>query len=126
MTNQNLPELHQQVERFLSDFQRLIELFPCTFKKHKQNTDTLLQLGYSYNHVVEALHALTPDHYYAGPKLDEYHGGNYWEFGMVLEGQMIYIKIKIHTNKGGTDIPVCYSFHISEFPMNNFPLAGIS
>lgn len=58
--------------------------------------------------------SLTPHNYYRGPTEDydkDKHKGEYfWEFGKIIQGQEIYIKLKIRKNKGCDEI-VCMSFH---------------
>ncbi len=123
MSNQDLSDLRRQVERFLSEFQSIFNHYPCTFKNHPKNVTTMIKLGFTRSQRDQVLRELTTVDYYAGPKEDKQHGGVYWEFGKEIKELMIYIKIKIHTKKNGTDFLYCYSFHESDFPMNEFPLA---
>lgn len=125
MPTQDLTELRRQAERFLSEFQRLIEQNPWHFKYHKKNIDTLNRLGFTLIHCEQVLLSLTPDDYYGGPIPDENQNNNLWVFGVTVEGCLLYIKVKIHTRKDGSEIAYCVSFHDPEFPMKNFPLRGI-
>lgn len=123
MPNKGLPNLHRQVEHFLSEFQSILSHNPCIFKNHPSNVATMKKLGFTYSQRDQVLQELTPDNYYGGPKEDQIHGGVYWEFGVKIDNSMIYIKIKIHTRKDGSDRLYCYSFHEAEFPMITFPLS---
>jgi len=82
----------------------------------------MTRLGFTNQDCVEVIRALSPKDYSKGPIEDKQHPGNYWEFGIKVEGELIYIKIKIASNKYGDEYPVCYSFHDPEFPMS-FPLS---
>lgn len=121
MAEQDLSALRQQVDRFLKDFKNSLDTKQLILKPHYKNDRTILRLGYTRNQIIDVLYGLTADDYYAGPKEDKLHGGNYWEFGVDIEGCLIYIKIKVQTRRDGTDIPICYSFHDSESPIT-FPL----
>jgi hypothetical protein len=122
MPHENNEKLRQKVDRFLSDFIKLTYQTPCDVKKHLKNTRTMTRLGFTNQDCVDVLRTLTSKHYYKGPIKDKQHPGNYWEFGIKVEGELIYIKIKIASNKSGDEWPVCYSFHDPEFPMS-FPLS---
>ncbi len=122
MPNDKNDELRQKVNRFLSDFKKLTYQIPCRVRKHRKNIRTMTRLGLTNQDCVEIMLTLTPEQYSKGPIKDKLHPGNYWEFGINVEGELIYIKIKIASNKHGDEWPVCYSFHDPEFPMD-FPLS---
>lgn len=117
-------ELRRKVERFLKEFKNCLDESNQFLKSRNVNDQTILKLGFTFYQFKEVFYSLTPEDYYQGPEQDEYHGGNYWVFGKLVQGCMLYIKIKIHTQKDGTDIPFCYSFHESTSPMTKFPLSG--
>lgn len=62
---------------------------------------------------------LTPDHYIDGPKLDHdsKRGGFFYEFGYVIDGIELYIKLKCDVVRGC----VCISFHKAKYPIT-YPL----
>jgi len=118
----NQRDLRRKVERFLSDFKNCLDVSNRFIKSRYVNDQTILKLGFSLYQIKEVLYSLTPEDYYEGPEPDKYHGGNFWVFGKLVQGCMLYIKIKIHTQGDGTDVPYCLSFHESTSPMNDFPL----
>lgn len=125
MPKRNLSVLRNQVERFLVDFKNLLDtkseqVMPRRYK----NEQTLIRLGLNHSNCVDVLYSLTPDNYYKGPSKDDYHPGIYWEFGTEVDGNPVYIKIKIASDKHGNDWPVCYSFHAPEFPLK-YPLCDV-
>lgn len=121
MTNNNLEDLRRKAARFLNDFRNLMDKKPCRISKHYKNDQTTRRLGLTLRNCEDVIYALTPVNYYTGPNVDKLHKGNYWEFGTEINGDPIYIKLKIATNKFGDDYPVCYSFHDPERALT-FPL----
>ncbi len=113
--------LRREVNQFLSDFKNLMDEKPVSFSRHRKNLQTIKRLGLTEKNRIDYLYALTPENYSKGPIPDKYHPGNYWEFGIEIDSNPIYIKVKIATNDSGDEWPVCYSFHDPEFPMS-FPL----
>lgn len=116
----NSDEIHRQVTQFLSGFQRLLDHKNCPIKSYK-NDKTLIKLGFTENDVIPELYGLVEEDYSSGPHPDEYSPGSFWVFGKMIEGILIYIKIKIATDDNGEDWPVCFSFHEAEYNMK-FPL----
>ena len=123
MKNKKLSERCRQVESFLSDFKNLLDVSGLPIKHRKKNEDLIFRLGLTQKNCLDILYSLSPENYYKGPAPDDLHGGNYWEFGIEIERELIYIKIKIVTDDYGNEWPVCYSFHDPEFEMS-FPLRG--
>ena len=74
-------------------------------------------MGLTASQREEIVLSLSVMDYSAGPIKDEYKTGDYWVFGKQIEGDEIYIKLKI-ANHHGTEYAVCYSFHKSEYPMS--------
>lgn len=121
MQNKKDTKLRRQVTQFLSEFNTLVKHNPCNFKYNPKNDPTLIKLGYTFDQCEQEFMKLEGENYYSGPH-DDYHGGVFWVFGKLVQGHMVYIKIKIHTKSDGTDIPYCLGFHFPDHPMNNFPL----
>jgi hypothetical protein len=69
----------------------------------------------------EIILSVAMEDYSSGPNPDEYHPGYYWIFGKNIDSNEIYIKLKIVTYNNGNDRAVCYSFHLTEYPLN-YPL----
>jgi len=125
MPKRNLSDLRSQVERFLCDFKNLLDTNgERVMLRRYKNEQTKIRLGLTDSNCVDILYSLTPDDYYKGPSKDKYHPGNYWEFGTKVDGNPIYIKIKIASDNHGDDWPVCYSFHDPEFPLK-YPLRRV-
>ena len=121
MPNDPLSDLRRHMETFLADYKICLDTSARIVQPRKVNDETIKQLGYTALDVINVLYSLAVIDYCAGPKDDKLHGGVYWEFGKMVEGHLIYIKLKLHTKKDGSDIPYCYSFHISDSSMS-FPL----
>jgi hypothetical protein len=63
--------------------------------------------------------SLILENYAEGPLKDETRKGKVWLFGMFIENQEIYIKLKLSKyNDPGEEIPtlICLSFHLAEYP----------
>ncbi len=90
------------------------------FDRREENMKTLAALGYKTEHMEQEILSLTPQNYYRGPTEDydkNRHKGEYiWEFGKIIQGREIYIKLKIRKNKGCDEI-ACMSFHDAKFEM---------
>jgi hypothetical protein len=111
-------QLEQQIGWFLRDFKRLMDQRRYYIKgKHLKNAQTLVNLGLSERQRDDVIHALEISNYYAGPKKDDYHQGDYWEFGTKIDEIEIYIKLKIVICDNGDEYAICYSFHQAEFPI---------
>lgn len=63
---------------------------------------------------------LSPSDYIGGPKPDKDRPGQVWEFGKIITGMEIYIKLKT-ARVGKVQIAKCLSFHLAEYALR-FPL----
>jgi hypothetical protein len=98
-----------------------ITLFLFQFKKFAQNNfkfyerqeslDTIGRLGITIKQAKEEILGLTYEDYYRGPlpDTDPKRRGEYWEFGKLICGQEIFIKLKTVSEYS---VAVCFSFHI--------------
>jgi len=111
-----------EVERFLNIFKSCWDgnVVPRTDTK---NDDTLSILGITPRHRAEEIKRLRYENYFRGPSPD--HDGNpdkhWWEFGRVIDGYEIYIKIRVYERKDGSFAAKCMSFHIAEWPISYPP-----
>jgi hypothetical protein len=111
------------VERFLAEFRciaesgRGIDLIP-----RAATNQTLVELGLTAKTSKQEILDLTPEDYCAGPEADQDQRGTVWLFGRVIQGQEVYIKLKI-ARAGGVKIAKCISFHIAEHRLR-YPLRG--
>jgi len=102
-----------EVERFLQHLKTKIEFFQISYERTRDKFgETLKKLGYIESQCTDVIKNLTYKNYYKGPKKDTIHGGEIWEFGIIVKDIEIYIKINI----GLMNKPViCISFHESEY-----------
>jgi hypothetical protein len=109
------------VESFLRDLKIKIDFFGIVLPTTRDNfNETLKKLGCVPSQCIEVIKNLTYEDYFKGPVDDKINTGNYWEFGVMVDGIEIYIKI----NFGLKDKRViCISFHEAEFKIN-YPLKG--
>ena len=102
------------VEQFLKDMRAAIAAGNYSFIPRKKNLDTLAALGLLVQDVLDELTQLTFDHYISGPETDRDRPNtdSFWIFKSIIEGNSIYIKVKIEyqTDKGVKIV----SFHIAE------------
>lgn len=108
-----------KVKLILFKIKMLIGEGKCSFEEQREkNMKTLAALGLLPKDVFQILTELTPQNYYRGPSTD-YDTNEIetiWEFGITLEGQEIYIKLKLTA-----DFVKDISFHFAEKELK-FPL----
>jgi len=76
---------------------------------------TVAHLGITLAQARECVLGLTEGNYYRGPITDKsLHGGEYWEFGVSVQGREVFIKIKVDATN---QIAVCFAFHFPDSPM---------
>ncbi|MBL7181092.1 MAG: type II toxin-antitoxin system MqsR family toxin [Desulfobacterales bacterium] len=103
------------VNKFLSDFKKLIAQRGVLLLFRKKNQETLTELGFTQLDVQNEILKLDSTDYSDGPQPDDKgRPGEVWVFGKVIKHEEIYIKLKI----SGTSQPICISFHAAEQPMN--------
>ena len=106
-----------------------IEEFLCDCKKRAKNSleivnteknrNTRTKLGLSKQNIKDIILGLTAENYSDGPLKDKSRSGAVWFFGVFIENQEIYIKMRLSKfNDPGNEIPtlVCLSFHFAERP----------
>ena len=100
-----------EVEAYLNDFKQKMEVFDVVFLNRGKNLQALLDLEIVRASRKEKLKELQVSDYYRGPSQDDFGGEDLWEFGKVINGKEVYIKISI----GRQNKPViCISFHLAE------------
>jgi hypothetical protein len=107
-----LPE-KTEIESFLYKFKQKLRTFNIVYHRSNKNSQTLLDLDITDSIRNNFLLKLCVEDYYKGPADDTYdpYGSPVWEFGIMIKGKEIYIKISL----GTTNKPViCKSFHIAE------------
>ena len=110
--------LKNNVAQFLKQFKDLAqnELFVVPREK---NTQALLQLGLTFADRRNEILSLSVEEYFRGPVPDHDQSGDVWEFGKMIAGVEIYIKLKLveYQPKGQTETvrkAKCLSFHVAE------------
>lgn len=103
-----------QVTIFLKEFKKVAtEGNSLYIINREKNRDALIALGLTKNNCKEILLSLYANDYCAGPKKDKDREGFIWEFGKNVNGNEIYIKLKV-TEVEGNKIAKCISFHKAE------------
>ncbi|GAA4022476.1 hypothetical protein GCM10022386_01720 [Flavobacterium cheonhonense] len=102
-----------EVDRFLREVREKIAIFDIAFRPRDKNTQALLDLGISPNDRLKYIMGLSSDNYYRGPSHDTHDTSrpDYYEFGIMINGQEVYIKISLGLDNKRVD---CMSFHVAE------------
>ena len=114
----------QEVQNFLREF-----ITKCNsraegihFINRKENLKALSELEITANERKDIVMQLKSEDYYRGPlqSSESPIWRDYWEFGKIVKGQEVYIKISIGERNKST---LCISFHIArhkiEYPYKN-------
>lgn len=107
--------MSDEVKQFLLDFKQAatsssgIDLVP-----RKVNMETRSYLGITMKNLEEILLGLSVVDYCKGPLLDRDKPGELWEFGKEVNGEEVYIKLKVVKE---LNLAKCISFHIAKHPM---------
>lgn len=111
--------LKEDVQQFLRDFKQKAKVFGIVYYPRQINTDTLVALGITPEMRTEYLMNLTMTDYYKGPTKDENPiRPEFYEFGLTIKGQEVYIKLSLGNFSKS---PHCMSFHTSMHPIK-YPL----
>lgn len=79
----------------------------------EENKECILQLGFRYADIQETLLGLSVEDYCEGPCQDRDQPGELWVFGKVMEGNVVYVKLKL-ASFGPLRIVRVISFHFAE------------
>ena len=105
-----------QIAFFLKKFKEIMvesRLRPVNRKNHQKS---LASLGLTREECEKEILSLTPENYCRGPVPDKDFGGEIWEFGTVVKGHEVYIKLKI-AEVASEKFAKSISFHPAEFPL---------
>lgn len=109
------------VASFLKEFKKIATKGRgIDFISRSKNIDSLLKLSLTKKNAREEILSLSVADYCGGPEPDKNKPGEIWEFGKLVEGKEVYIKLKI-AQVGQEKIAKCLSFHVAEYPLC-FPL----
>jgi hypothetical protein len=104
-----------EVTEFLRRFKARMHADGLYFVPRKRNLDGLARLGLTIIEAERIILDLTEENYCRGPEQDEDGSlGEIWFFGVLEDGQSIYIKLKLDN-----DFAKCLSFHPAERPMRH-------
>jgi len=114
-----LPEYDKDTVRaFLRRFKEVAANHGIHIVDREETDRTLISLGFTRANCKEEIMALSVLDYSSGPDPDFSRPGSarMWVFGKDIDGQEIYIKIKVAEGEF-RDSAVCISFHFSEEPL---------
>jgi hypothetical protein len=108
----------QLIQRFLLDFKKIAVAngVYVVERKDGKNQKTLLNLGLTKKNREDIIKTLSVTDYCNGPELDKDKPGYIWEFGKIIDGREVYIKLKLVESEGATQA-LCISFHEAEFAL---------
>ena len=109
------------IKSFLDEFCSHLEKGNFLLVKRKKNLQTLTQLGYNFLNLQNILSTLTIKNFHSGPEDNDDYDGHIMVFGMRINGNDIYIKLANTDETGISEMAVCISFHIAEYPLS-YPL----
>ena len=111
----------EQVEEFLAKVVTCVDRGQFHHTENVKNIQTCADLDISPAEQIEYIIRLTCSDYYRGPKPDRSKPyRTVIEFGKMINGQEIYIKLAVG-EKSGLMNARCLSFHVPEKPMD-YPL----
>ena len=110
-----------QVAVFLKEFKSIVtEGRGLDVINRETNRDALIELNITKQIRKKEILSLSKEDYCSGPKPDKDMLGDIWEFGKIINGEEVYIKLKI-AEPGNERIAKCISFHKAKFQLI-FPL----
>lgn len=113
--------LKVQVTVFLKEFKKIVtNERGLDVIDRRENLNALIMLGLTKANCKHEILNLNVSDYCSGPKPDQDRPGEIWEFGKIIDGKEIYIKLKI-AKIGSDRIAKCISFHQARYPLT-FPL----
>ena len=114
----------EAIRRFLREFKHIITSGRgIDIVDRVKNREALAKLGLTKKNCREEILSLSVEDYCDGPKPDKDRPGEVWEFGRLMEGKDVYIKLKI-ARVGRVKLAKCISFHEAEW-VSAFPLGEI-
>ncbi len=108
----------ESAESFLKELKTKISIFSIIFEDRKEFFELQKELEMTQSDCINIIKNLNYKDYYSGPKRDDIHGGEFWEFGKRIKKVDVYIKINIGlANKS----VICISFHRAKYALT-YPL----
>lgn len=103
-----------ELKQFLLDFKQAAASNGVDVVPRDVNMLTLSYLGITKKNLEEILLGLSVADYCKGPIQDKSKPGNLWEFGKDIDGEEVYIKLKVVKD---ISLAKCISFHIAKYPL---------
>lgn len=98
-----------EVRSFLDSFITYAKVFEIIVLGREINTQALLDLEISANDRRDIIMGLQTEDYFKGPSKDRsYKDFEVWEFGKIVKGKEVYIKLSCRREKNKS---ICISFH---------------
>lgn len=115
----------QEVREFLTAFKLAIEYGRCAFIGRPRTDQDLIDLNLTRQQALEAICALTPEDYVAGPRPDDSdESKEVWIFGYNHDGTEVYVKLRLNpTRRNEMPRGAVWSFHKATHPLR-YPLRG--
>lgn len=113
------PPTKEDIEAFLKEFS---DCWGGTVvnRQDTRNDETLDKLGLTPVQRAKEVRKLGFRDYFRGPSPDHKEPNHeWWEFGRMIDGEEVYIKIKVYTSDSGKKLGKCMSFH---FPDEGKPI----
>ena len=131
----NFTSSKEEVIKFLLELKKVISNrdfdvnkdLDVILKKKNENTldpyttqNTLLKLDFDKNDIADTLKKLSVEEYIeTGKDRKDISSPEFYIFGKEVQGNLIYIKIKIRDKINHKVF--CVSFHFARYPISNFP-----
>lgn len=111
---------HQEVVAFLKEFKEIATWRGIDVVPRRENNVALVQLGLTRADRKSIILALVPGNFCKGPEPDRDRPGDLWFFGETVNGNEVYIKLKIADIAGNGKIAKCLSFHKADYRLNYY------
>jgi len=123
-------EKRNEVAEFLKEFKQSAIQNGILVPHRPKNQDSLIEIGFTKKDLENTILSLSVSDYFAGPVPDIHRRGEVWEFGKIINGFEIYIKLQIVKYQPRDEDRIvtqakCISFHKAERPIS-YPFADPS
>lgn len=105
-----------QIVYFLRNFKEIMAKNRLRIVNRKDHQKSLASLGLTREDCEKEILSLSQENYYRGPEPNGRLGGEIWEFGKIIGGREVYIKLKI-AEIASEKFAKCISFHPAESPL---------
>ena len=111
-------KLKDLVRHFLLEFKQVAVQQGIDLVPRHDTRATLAYLGITQKNAEDIMLSLSVGNYFKGPTPDDQgRTGELWEFGTIVQGTEVYIKLKL-AQINEEKIAKCISFHIPRYPID--------